>query len=207
MTSSLACIVLAAGSSKRFGNDKRLVKNANGQTLLDLTLSSIPLVFKQHILVLHPGDDAIATAYQTRWQIVYAEFAEHGMGNSIAAAVKHISDCTGVLIALADMPLVAQATFTLLAETARPDRIIVPFFNQQRGNPVVIGKNFLPKLAELNGDSGARQLMQQHPELVVRVDLGDPGVLRDIDTPTELQTLPGFGKLHHLDVAKRDVKD
>ena len=194
MTTSLACIVLAAGSARRFGADKRQVQNDEGRTLLDLTLASIPTIFTQRILVLHPGDEAIAAVYEAHWQIVYAEFAHHGMGHSIAAAAKHAGDCTAVLIALADMPLVSPTTFMLLAEAARPDRIVVPFFDQQRGNPVVIGRDFLGELAELKGDTGARQLMQQHPEVVVRLQVSDAGVLRDIDTPAELQSVSGFGK-------------
>jgi molybdenum cofactor cytidylyltransferase len=196
MALSLACIVLAAGNSTRFGHDKRQVRNNEGQTLLGLTLKSIPSYFKQRLLVLHKGDEAIAAEQDASWQIVYAEFAEHGMGYSIAAAVAHIADCSAVVIALADMPLVSPATFTALAKAARPDRIVVPFFEDQRGNPVVIGSDFFAKLAELKGDRGARQLMQQHPELVVRLDVDDPGVLRDIDTPEELLSIPGFRKVH-----------
>jgi molybdenum cofactor cytidylyltransferase len=193
MSTEFACIVLAAGKSRRFGHDKRLVKNNEGKTLLELALSSIPSGFKQRLLVLHPGDDAIAAACAAGWQVVYAELAEHGMGNSLAAALAHTADCSAVLVALADMPLVSPATIASLMEAARPDRIVVPFFEQQRGNPVMIGKDFLPELAELKGDSGARQLMRQHPELVVRVDVNDSGILRDIDTLAELQLIPGFG--------------
>lgn len=194
MANSIACIVLAAGKSTRFGADKRQAKNNRGQTLLGLTLENVPAGFQQRILVLHPGDEAMASAYAADWQVVYAEQAEQGMGNSLAAAIPHVVDCTAVLIALADMPLILPATFTLLAEAARPDRIVVPVFEQQRGNPVVIGQDFLPKLAGLEGDSGARQLMQRYPELVVRLEVNDPGVLRDIDTAAELQRIPGFGK-------------
>jgi molybdenum cofactor cytidylyltransferase len=188
-------VVLAAGKSQRFGDDKRQVKNNQGQTLLDLTLESIPSHFKQRVLVLHPGDEAIATEYESGWEIIHAEFAEYGMGHSIAAAVTHISDCTGILIALADMPLVLPATYTLLADAGKPDRIVVPFFEQRRGNPVMIGSDFFAQLADLKGDSGARQLMQQYPELVVRLDVNDPGILRDVDIPAELLLIPGFGKL------------
>lgn len=195
MKLSVACIVLAAGTSTRFGDDKRQVKNDDGQTLLDLTLKSIPVHFKQRILVLHSGDEAIAARHGASWQVVYADLADKGMGNSIAAAVTHITDCEAVLIALADMPLVSPATFKMLAEAAKSDRLVVPFFEDQRGNPVVIGRNFFEKLAELNGDRGARQLMQEHPEFVSRLDVNDPGILRDIDTPLDLLSIPGFGKV------------
>jgi molybdenum cofactor cytidylyltransferase len=85
-------------------------------------------------------------------------------------------------------------TYVMLAKAARPDRIVTPYFSEQRGNPVVIGRQFFSRLAELKGDSGARQLMQQHPELVEKLDVGDPGILRDIDTPAALLQMPGFNK-------------
>lgn len=193
MTNSLACIVLAAGNSSRFGSDKRLARNNQGKTLLALTLQSIPSDFRQRMLVLHPGDEAIASAHAADWQIVYAAFSQQGMGNSLAAAIPLIADCSAVLVALADMPLILPSTFASLIAAARPDRIVVPFFEHQRGNPVVIGSDFFSKLKELQGDSGARQLMQQHAGLMVRLEVDDPGVLRDVDTAAELQLIPGFG--------------
>jgi molybdenum cofactor cytidylyltransferase len=192
----VACIVLAAGSSTRFGSDKRQSKNTDGRTLLEMTLSSIPAIFQQRILVLHPGDETLAASHpmlhEKNWQIIYAEFAAQGMGASIAAAITHVADCAATLIVLADMPLVLPETYAMLVNAAGPDRIVVPFFDGQRGNPVVIGRQFFSKLAELKGDSGARQLMQQYPALVERVDVRDAGILRDIDTPAALLEIPGF---------------
>ena len=195
MAASFACIVLAAGKSTRFGRDKRQIKNAKGKALLQLTLESIPPIFRQRILVLHPGDETLGANYEKNWQVIYAELAIHGMGCSIAAAITQVTDCAGALIALADMPLVMPETYSLLQQAAEPDRMVVPFFEQQRGNPVMIGRQFFQELAELKGDSGARQLMQQYPELVDRLDVTDPGVLRDIDTLAELQLIPGFGNM------------
>ncbi len=192
MTASFACIVLAAGRSTRFGRDKRQIKNNAGQTLLDLTLASIPAIFQQRILVLHPGDEALGAHYENNWQVIYAELAKYGMGYSIAAAIPQVKDCAAALIALADMPLVLRQTYSLLQQAAAPDRIVVPFFEEQRGNPVMIGSHFFAQLADLKGDSGARQLMQQHPECIDRLEVTDAGILRDVDTQDELVVIPGF---------------
>ena len=195
MAASFACIILAAGRSTRFGGDKRQIKSDAGQTLLDLTLKSIPPTFQQRLLVLHPGDEALGATYEKTWHVIYAGMAIHGMGHSIAAAISQIGDCTAALIVLADMPLVLPETYISLQQAAKPDRIVIPFFAKQRGNPVMIGSQFFPQLSELKGDSGARQLMHQHPELVERLDVTDPGVLRDVDTVEELLLIPGFGEM------------
>jgi molybdenum cofactor cytidylyltransferase len=195
MAGSFACIVLAAGKSTRFGRDKRQIRNDSGQTLLDLTLNSIPPIFRQRLLVLHPGDETLGARYENNWQVIYAGMAVHGMGHSIAAAISQVSDCTAALIALADMPLVLPETYSLLQQAAEPGRIVVPYFAQQRGNPVMIGSQLFPQLAELKGDSGARQLMQRHAELVDRLEVADPGILRDVDTQEELLLIPGFGSM------------
>lgn len=126
---ALACIVLAAGASVRFGGDKRQVKNAQGETLLGLTLTSIPPIFVQRLLVLRSGDEMFGSVYENNWQVIYAQHANQGMGHSIAAAVGQMGECTGCLIALGDMPLVRAETYLMLGKAARPDRIIVPFLN------------------------------------------------------------------------------
>ncbi|MES2626406.1 MAG: nucleotidyltransferase family protein [Pseudomonadota bacterium] len=192
---SFACIVLAAGKSARFGRDKRQIRNAEGKTLLEMTLSSIPAIFQQRILVLHPGDETLGKIYENDWQVIYAELATQGMGHSIASAITLVTDGIAALIALADMPLVLPETYRLLQQAAQIDHIVVPFFEQQRGNPVMIGRQFFSTLAKLEGDSGARQLMQQHPELMVRLNVSDPGILRDADTPEALVEIPGFHAL------------
>jgi molybdenum cofactor cytidylyltransferase len=192
---SVACIVLAAGTSTRFGRDKREVRNAEGETLLGMTLRNIPPVFTQRILVLHRADEEIGARYEMDWQVIYAGRASEGMGQSIAEAISHVRNCTACLIALGDMPLVQADTYVLLRDAARPDRILVPFFEQKRGNPVMIGSDFFAQLRNLEGDSGARQLMLRHPQLVERLDVQDPGILKDMDTPEELSRIPGFGQL------------
>jgi len=182
----IGCIVLAAGHSRRFGADKRQARLPGGRTLLDHTLSSIPSSFLDRILVLHPGDEALAQDYSEHWQIVIADKAELGMGHSLAATIALASDWDGAVIALADMPWISPGTYLMVKETVRPENLVLPYFGEQRGNPVGIGRNFFPILANLEGDRGARGLFQRHPESVVRLMLGDAGIVKDIDTPDAL---------------------
>ena len=185
----IGCIVLAAGSGSRFGSDKRLAP-FRGDTLLAHTLGMLAAVFERRVLVLRPGDAALAQRFAARWQIVTAAEAEKGMGHSLSAAVTLAGEWTGAVIALADMPFVQASTCAALAAKLRPETLVVPYFQGQRGNPVGIGNRYFPELADLQGDQGARALLQRHEAAVAKLELEDPGVLRDIDTPAAL-TAPG----------------
>jgi molybdenum cofactor cytidylyltransferase len=182
----IGCIVLAAGSGTRFGSDKRLARFGEA-TLLEHTLNNISPAFSQRILVLRPDDEALARRYAADWQIVLAADAGKGMGHSLAAALPLAGDWEAAVIALADMPFVQTATYEAVCIRLGTDNLVVPYYRDQRGNPVGIGKRYFPELAHPQGDQGARLLLQQHAAAVVRVDVEDPGIVRDVDTPAALQ--------------------
>ena len=67
--------------------------------------------------------------------------------------------------------------------------ICVPVQASQWGNPVLIGRRFFPEALAIEGDRGARELLRDYPEQVAEVPVDDPGVLRDIDSPEDAETL------------------
>src|SRR5262249_5668292 len=63
---------------------------------------------------------------------------------------------------------------------------VVPTRRGKRGNPVLWAKRFIPEMAELAGDVGAKHLIGERAELVCEVEMDTDGVLVDIDTPDAL---------------------
>lgn len=181
----VGCIVLAAGSGTRFGSDKRLARLGEA-TLLEHTLKTVAPCFEERVLVLRAGDEALGQRFAADWRIVIAAEAARGMGHSLAAAMDCSTGWDGTVIALADMPFVRAATYAALRAALAPDKLVVPYYRRQRGNPVGIGSDYFAELARLQGDQGARLLLQTHAASVLRLDLEDPGILRDIDTPAAL---------------------
>lgn len=182
-TSNIGCVVLAAGTSRRFGGDKRNYKLPNGLSLLEQTLANLYPQFRERVLILRPGDGVLAMQFQSQWKIVIAIEASEGMGRSLAAAVPSMQNWDGAVIALADMPWIAPGTIQHIIETLTPASLVVPHHQGQRGNPVGIGANYFPELSQLQGDTGARTLFQRHADKVIKLDVPDPGVLQDMDTP------------------------
>lgn len=184
-TADIGCIVLAAGSGTRFGTDKRQAL-LGGNTLLGHTLGTIAPQFSKRILVLHPGDEALAGHFAGNWQVLLAADARKGMGHSLAAAMACTRDWAGAVIALGDMPLVLAATYRAVRDALTTENLVVPHYHEQRGNPAGIGQRYFAELARLEGDQGARKLLELHAATVLRLAVDDPGILRDVDTPEAL---------------------
>jgi molybdenum cofactor cytidylyltransferase len=183
----IGCVVLAAGFARRFGADKRQALLPDGTPLLSRTLHHAAPAFTDRLLILHEGDAALAQLHASLWPALIADDAALGLGHSLAAALPHIQAWDGMVVILGDMPWVQTATYRQVKETLTPHTLVVPHYQGQRGNPVGIGRDFFAELATPQGDQGARALFGRHAQAIVRCEVTDPGILRDVDLPADVQ--------------------
>lgn len=184
-------LVLAAGFSRRFGADKRRARLNSGQTLLAASLTLPCAQLEEVWVVLRPEDEAEALAVPACVHIVRSESAAQGMGHSLASGIQAIEQQTqadAAAVFLGDMPWIDGDSLGYLLALASSGHIVVPTFQGQPGHPVIFGRRFWPELQQLTGDSGAKALLRQHAPRVRRLELDDPGILRDIDTPQCMST-------------------
>ena len=64
--------------------------------------------------------------------------------------------------------------------------LVAPYFRARRGHPVGLSGKFKNQLLTLQGDEGAKKLLAAHEDSLKKIPVGDPGVIRDIDTPGDL---------------------
>lgn len=117
-------------------------------------------------------------------EVLRCHGAARGMGASLAAGVGARPQAGGWVIALADMPWIAPETITQVAQAIDAHHCVAPFHAGQRGHPIGFGADFFTGLTSLDGDEGARRLID--PAALVRIETDDAGILRDIDTPADL---------------------
>jgi len=189
----VCAIVLAAGASTRFGGQKLLAKvspdtpNGSSQSILALTLDKFQSVFNTLHVVVPPNDTQIEALVLKKGALaIHSQNADQGMSQSLMAGVRAVSPETGWLIGLGDMPFLSVNTLQELAAELTTDNIVVPETRHGVGNPVAFGKTFADELLQLNGDRGAKCLVQRHPEKLKRVKTDDTGVHADIDTYDDL---------------------
>lgn len=190
-------IILAAGSSSRLGRPKQLLK-LDGETLIrraaQTALASIcrPVVvvlgaharnIKPHLTGLR-----IATVTNRQWEL--------GMGSSIKtglqtlAAVEAIEGqkTNGVLLMLADQPLVTPVFLNELALSYMlHGRIVASSYNDTLGVPAVFDKRYHGELCNLSPNGGAKGLIQNHADEVDAIKFPDGAV--DIDTEDDYKKL------------------
>jgi len=185
-------LLLAAGSSRRFGSDKRRAVLADGRTLLQTCIDTIRASNLPCLVCLGVADTALADELEHRGiAVTLCPDAIDGMGHTLAHGVRQCpQDWEGVLLALADMPWIRASSYREIAGHLTPDTIVVPRCEGSRGNPVGFGRRFFGLLSQRQGDSGARDLLARFPAAVRQLDLEDPGLRRDVDTPDTLPPVP-----------------
>ena len=186
-------VLLAAGRSERMGRNNKLLLNVDG----------IPLVRKSAINILNSNVTSmtVVTGFDEN-KIVNAlsglnvnfvkniNFRE-GLSSSLKAGLANITPTpSAVIICLADMPKIQPEHINQLIENFDPLRgweICIPTNNGKRGNPVLIGSRFFPYIFETSGDFGAKQVMKQHSDKIVEVEIGTSDIHFDIDTQDEYE--------------------
>jgi molybdenum cofactor cytidylyltransferase len=99
------------------------------------------------------------------------------------------SSAEAVIFSVADQPFLTPAVFEELtgAWAAGRGEILVSSYAGRRGNPVLFARRFFAELQALQGDTGGREVLRAHPELVREIAMPDAAAGRDIDTWEDLK--------------------
>jgi len=180
-------LLLAAGLARRFGGDKLSACLPDGRPVGAASLAAACAAWPDVLCVVRPGTAMAGIASQAGVPVVECPEAVDGMGFSLAAGVRASAEAAGWVIALADMPFVLPATVrAVAAAVADGAGIVAPVHGGERGHPVGFRGELGPALAGLRGDEGARTVVAARRDLVQLLPVDDPGILRDIDRPSDL---------------------
>ena len=190
--SAVGFLVMAAGAGRRFGSTKQLARY-RGLSLVDRACQLAEAVCAGPV-VLVTGADHLAVIRDTQLAagfIVHNERHAEGLATSNAVAVQAVADVAGsVLVLLADQPLITRHYLRRLLRraAAAPDCIIASEFAGTQGPPALFPQHYFAELAQLQGDRGARSLLQRHRDRVITLQCDDAAT--DVDRPDDLTALP-----------------
>ena len=192
-----AGIILAGGSSTRFGRPKQLLK-LKGKYLLDQVLSAALGSELNHIvLVLGHDHQNILQALETRTthkrlQVVINHRYLEGQSRSLQAGLQKIRQAfPAVMFLLGDQPLLNSNTIDHILDRFRHSGkdICVPVCEGKRRNPTIFNRVLYDQLMAIEGDIGARDIIRANPERVLYLELDDPLCFFDIDSQKDFEKL------------------
>lgn len=192
----VGAVVLAAGRSTRMGERNKLLESVDGAPMIRRVLEAL-LASKGDPIVLVTGhqSDAVRAAVADLADDAQVEFVENpafaeGMSTSLKAGLDALpEDVDGALFVLGDMPWVRTEDVDALIDAFDPQSevtLCVPVHDRKRGNPILWGARHFPALRALSGDRGARRLLDAHADEIRLVEVGNPGIHVDVDTPEAL---------------------
>ena len=189
--SRCALLILAAGASTRMERPKQLLA-VDGQPLLRrVTEAGLAAPVAVVVVVLGARAAEIAPCLGgLPVQIVVNPGWAEGMGSSLRLGIRTVAAVLPApefaVVALGDQPDFTAAQLERLIETQRATGrpIVAADYDGVRGPPVLFAAKYFPALQALQGDTGARALLQAHAHEVATVPFPKTA---DLDTPADYE--------------------
>ncbi|MBY6212021.1 nucleotidyltransferase family protein [Microbulbifer agarilyticus] len=180
----LATVILAAGAASRFGTCKHLIQR-DGKTVLQQRVESVRSAGLQAPLI-------VTGAWHQEIQLAHPDFDLHlnpnwqqGLGNSIAFAIGQLpEDTEAVLLLLGDQVAVRAEEIQALCQQWSEHQVLAcAHYRGAPGVPAIFPRALFPQLLRLNGDKGAKALLNKHAGKMIPM----ASAAIDIDTPQDWQ--------------------
>ncbi len=187
-------IVLAAGLSRRMGEENKLLMPYKGKPLFLHALEAVLSAgFEEVILVLgHEAEEVESQVLNLDVKTIFNPDYSSGMTSSIQVGVKCLSEETeGFFICLSDMPFITSWHIRKLMSRIEMGRkeILVPYFNKKRSHPVFFSKHFKEEILHCEHPDGCREVIKNNLSFVKEIHFKED-VSFDVDTQEDYRDLP-----------------
>lgn len=185
-TQKVAGVILAAGSSSRFGDSKQLLPWRDKNLVNTVIETALLVGLDPVVVVLGANAEEIgATIDYSVVRVVINPDWDQGQSTSLRAGISAISEAVdGVVFLLCDQPhLSVNLVSAVVEEGLRSNKVVTPIINDRRANPVYFPSSCFHFFEKLTGDAGGRQIISAC--LHTTLPWLDDWMARDIDTPED----------------------
>jgi len=182
----ISAILLAAGQSKRMVGENKLAKKIKGVPLIKHSVkNALTSSIDELIVVLGYQKEVIEKIIDKneRVKFFFNKDFESGIASSIKLGLSNLSEKTeAFFICLGDMPLVNIDTYNQLIKSRNNKEIIVPTFKGQQGNPILFSKSTKEKIMTIQGDVGAKKILELNKGKILNVEINNQSIKKDFNT-------------------------
>lgn len=189
----ITAIILAAGESKRFGSPKQLAKINNQDTLIEHLIKTLDdTCVDETIVVLGAHREEIQQILPKNIKISINEQFQKGQTSSLKCGLKKVSnDCKRFLVFPVDTPLIKSETINEIINKfiLSKANIGIPTYADQKGHPPIYDIKLKTEILELKNEQPLYLINQKFAANTLLIEVFDPGVLININTPQDLEKL------------------
>ncbi|MHB8566111.1 MAG: nucleotidyltransferase family protein [Nitrososphaerales archaeon] len=194
MQEKVACIILAAGSSTRYGSPKQLAR-IDSTPLLQKALYAANSSKADYVLIVlgASSSEIVAELDLGRANLVFNKEYSEGLSKSIRTGIANIpGDAEGALLMVGDQPFVTSEILSLMIDRYHADKIkkiVALAYRNDIRNPVLIDKRYFGEIERITGDRGAKEVLLQHINEVQLINVENPKIFLDVDTKDNLASV------------------
>jgi len=123
-------------------------------------------------------------------KFVFNKDFTNGMASSIRMGLNYLSEKTeAFFICLGDMPMVNKDIYNQIIKSKNNKEIIVPTYKGRQGNPVLFSKSMKNEIMNIEGDSGAKKIIELNKDKVLNLEINDHGITIGFDTKDNFSSL------------------
>ena len=192
----ISAILLAAGQSSRMNGENKLSKEIDGIPLIKYAIKNILGSSVDELIIVLGYERKVIESLidiNKKTKIIFNKNFKDGIASSIKAGIGKISKKSDAFfICLGDMPNVNQNIYNKLIKTRskynkklkieHKKEIIIPTNQGQKGNPVLFSKFMKDKFKNIEGDFGAKKIIELYEQKILNVPIDNDGINLDFDT-------------------------
>ena len=183
----ISAILLAAGESRRMNGENKLTKKIRGKPLIKYSVKNIVESSVDEIIIIigHKANDIKNSINEDKKiKFFFNNDYKTGMASSIKTGLNNLSEKTqAFFICLGDMPMINKDIYNQLIKQLKNKDIIVPTYKNQQGNPVLFSISMKDIIMNIEGDAGAKKILENNKDKVFELEINNQGILKNYNTP------------------------
>lgn len=176
-------IILAAGFSKRMGKNKLLLPFKDN-TIIESVIREVVSSKLNKVYIVCREDEVKDLAGKYSLNIIINKKAHEGQSTSIVEAIKKVdSEAGSYMFLMGDQPLINKDFINEMIDFYNNNNtsILVPYYNDKRGTPVIFSSKWKKDLLKLKGDEGGRQIIRGNIKDILKYKVDSKILGIDID--------------------------
>ena len=182
----ISAILLAAGESRRMNGENKLTKKIRGKPLIKYSVKNIIESSVDEIIIIvgHKDNDIKnSISEDKKIKFVFNKDYKTGMASSIKVGLNNLSKKTqAFFICLGDMPMINKDIYNQLIKQLKNKDIVVPTYKNQQGNPVLFSISMKNEIMNIEGDNGAKKILEKNRNKIFNLKINDEGILKNFNT-------------------------